>query len=548
MILPPHVPKAGECRTPTKSDVRVRTFLRQRTIATAAALLSLGLFATAALAQTPRVVVADMNGSAGPHTSMPLMTVGAGRANEGLRADWQEQLATVQREIGFGYIRFHGLLSDDMGVYFEGRDGQPIYNFQYVDALYDRLLQLHIRPIVELSFMPRQLAGGDKTVFWWKGNITPPKDMTRWNGLILALVEHWIARYGREEVEKWYFEVWNEPDLSIFWSGTQQDYLDLYRNTAEVVKKVCGACKVGGPASAYFRWEQPWLNFVTQNHIPADFLSTHSYAVQTGAVDVDGTALTRSDIRPEAITGRVKRSREWIQATAPQLELHYTEWSTSYTPTDYIHDQYISAPFILQKLRESTGLADSMSYWTFTDIFEENGPRYTPFHGGFGLMNYQGIRKPAYFAYKFLNRLGTVDLACTDRQSWITRTSGGSLHAILWDYTPPETPPGDNNQHFCRQEQPSQPSPGINFKVTGLKPGPYSLRLVRVGYQANDAFTAWLRLGAPQQLSREQVATLQRAASGSPEIARTVQVRPDGSFHLHVNLRRNDAVLLTLDR
>ena len=74
--------------------------------------------------------------------------IGAGRANEGLRADWQEQLALVQREIGFEYIRMHGILHDDMGVYTEDAHGTPIYNFQYVDTLYDALLKMHIRPFV----------------------------------------------------------------------------------------------------------------------------------------------------------------------------------------------------------------------------------------------------------------------------------------------------------------------------------------------------------------------------------------------------------------
>ncbi|HEY4358506.1 MAG TPA: glycosyl hydrolase family 39, partial [Acidobacteriaceae bacterium] len=237
-------------------------------------------------AQTTRTVTVDVQAVAGQHSSVPLMVVGAGRANEGLRADWQQQLATVQREIGFRYLRFHGLLSDDMGVYSETPEGRPLYNFQYIDALYDAMLALHIRPFVEISFMPAKLASGDKTVFWWKGNITPPKDMEKWNGLIHALMEHWMERYGREEVQQWFFEVWNEPDLPIFWSGTQTQYFELYRNTALTIRAVCGSCRVGGPASAYFRWEQPWLEFVAKEHLPADFLSTHTYAVKTGAVDV----------------------------------------------------------------------------------------------------------------------------------------------------------------------------------------------------------------------------------------------------------------------
>lgn len=500
-------------------------------------------------AQTERRIEVDVAKVAGPHSRVPLMMVGAGRANEGLRADWQQQLATVQREIGFRYLRFHGLLSDDMGVYTEDAQGRPMYNFQYIDVLYDALFAQHIRPFVELSFMPAKLASGDKTVFWWKGNITPPKDMAKWNGLIRALLDHWVERYGRDEVAQWYFEVWNEPDLTIFWSGTQAQYFELYRNTAETIKAVCAACRVGGPASAYYRWEQPWLNFVAANHVPADFLSTHTYAVKTGAVDVDGTALTLTDTRPEAITWRVAQSRRWITESAtPQLQLHYTEWSTSYTPTDFIHDQYISAPFILQKLRETAPLADSMSYWTFTDIFEENGPRFTPFHGGFGLLNYQGIRKPAFFAYKFLAQLGPEDLSTDDKQNWITRKPDGSVQALVWNYTPVETPPNSNNQHFYREERPTRPAPSARLVIRGLRPGRYTLRVVRVGYHSNDAYTAYLHMGAPQQLTRAQVAALQQAANGAPELIRLVQVKGKGDFDLPLSIRENDVVFATLSR
>lgn len=496
-----------------------------------------------------RLIAADMHDVAGPHFATPLMTIGAGRANEGLRADWQQQLATVQREIGFRYIRFHGLLCDDMGVYSEDAQGRPLYNFQYIDALYDRLLELHIRPFVELSFMPAKLASGTKTVFWWKGNITPPKDMSRWNGLIAALMQHWIERYGIDEVSRWPFEVWNEPDLDIFWSGTQAEYFELYRNTAETIKRACARCRVGGPSSAYYRWEQPWLRFVAEQHVPADFLSTHTYAVRTGAVDVDGTALTLSDTRPDAITGRVRQSREWIaQSTTPNLELHYTEWSTSYTPTDFLHDQYLSAAFILEKVRETAYLAQSMSYWTFTDIFEENGPRFSAFHGGFGLMNYQGIRKPAYFAYRFLGQLGDQDLRVSDQQSWVTRTADGSVRAIVWDFVPKATPEGSNNQHYFRQELPAAEAPPAHLRLTGMRPGHYRMRLTRVGYRSNDAFTAWLRLGSPAQLTRAQVAELQHEAAGEPEESKLVMVGAAGQADLNLKLRENDAVLVQLDR
>ncbi len=482
----------------------------------------------------------------GPHSQTPLNTVGAGRANEGLRADWQAQLATVQREIGFHYIRFHGILHDDMGVYSEDH-GTPVYSFQYVDALYDALLALHIRPFVELSFMPAALASGPQTVFWWKGNITPPKDMGKWNGLMRAFVQHMQDRYGVDEVNQWYFEVWNEPDLHDgFFTGSQADYFNLYKNTAEAIRSVCAHCRVGGPATAS-GWEADWLDYIAKNHVTADFLSTHTYGVVKGSFDADGNAGTALDPSPNSIVGRVQGSRDRIDHSAtPHLELHYTEWSSSYTPSDPIHDQYIEAAFILEKLRETSPLAQSMSYWTFTDIFEEAGPRHTPFHGGFGLMNLQGIRKPAYFAYKFLAQLGPQDIATTDiAHSWAAKKPDGSVQVLFWDYTPVVPTADSNNQILFKKEQPTTALADKHLRVQHLKDGKYRLDVYRTGYQQNDAYTAYLHMGSPAQLSRQQVAELQHIADGHAVETATVTVR-NGSLRKDLAMHQNDTVLVTL--
>ena len=208
------------------------------------------LFCGGAVAQATRHVHSDLARVTGPHSDVPLRVVGAGRAEEGLRADWQAQLATIQSEIGFRYLRMHGILNDEMAVYTEDKQGNPQINFQYIDTLYDALLKQHIRPFVELTFMPSKLASGPSTVFWWKGNTSPPKDPAKWAMLIRALTDHWKERYGEEEMTQWYYEVWNEPDIHGFWPYSLDEYFKLYKTTAEAVKQECPKCRVGGPASA----------------------------------------------------------------------------------------------------------------------------------------------------------------------------------------------------------------------------------------------------------------------------------------------------------
>jgi len=499
------------------------------------------------LAQS-RTVHIDAGNILGPHTGVPLRMIGAGRANEGLRADWQEQLALVQREIGFEYIRMHGILHDDMGVYTEDVHGEPLYNFQYVDALYDALLKMHIRPFVELTFMPSKLASGSKTVFWWKGNITPPKDPAKWAALIRALVAHLKDRYGEEEVQKWYFEVWNEPDLhDLFFTGTVDDYLALYKTTAEAVKEECPACRVGGPASAMpYKFEEAFEKYVVDNKVPADFVAAHAYGVSSGYLDEDGTAGTIIDPGSDIVSGRMKHSRELVDRSGrPGMELHFTEWSSSYTPTDPIHDQYHQASFMLDKIKRASPYVDSMSYWTFTDIFEEGGPAFRPFHGGFGLLNLEGIRKPSFFAYKFLHDLRGVDLNTDDPQSWVTKSPDGSIQVLVWDYSPVVPPKGQTDQSFYRKEQPSVPKGNLSVQIKNLPAKRYQLETYRIGYEQNDAYTAYLHLGAPQQLTREQVKQINRAASGAPENVKEVTV-PAGHLDVSLPLRTNDVYLFTL--
>lgn len=474
--------------------------------------------------------------------------IGAGRANEGLRADWQEQLALVQREIGFEYIRMHGILHDDMGVYTEDAHGTPLYNFQYVDTLYDALLKMHIRPFVELTFMPSKLASGSKTVFWWKGNITPPKDPAKWAALIRTLVAHLKDRYGEEEVQKWYFEVWNEPDLhDLFFTGTVDDYLALYKTTAEAIKEECPACRVGGPASAMpYKFEEAFEKYVVDNKVPADFVAAHAYGVTSGYLDEDGTAGTIIDPEPDIVSGRMKHSRELVdQSGRPGMELHFTEWSSSYTPTDPIHDQYHQASFMLDKIKRASPYVDSMSYWTFTDIFEEGGPAFRPFHGGFGLLNLEGVRKPSFFAYKFLHELKGVDLNTDDPQSWVTKSPDGSIQVLVWDYSPVVPPKGQTDQSFYRKEQPSAPKGDLNVQIKNLPAKRYQLETYRIGYEQNDAYTAYIHLGAPQQLTREQVKQINSAASGAPLNVKEVAA-PSGHLDVSLPLRTNDVYLLTL--
>ena len=508
-----------------------------------------------------RVIAADFANVRGPTNRMYNFCVGAGRANEGLRADWQRQLRKARQDCGFRYIRFHDLFNDDMGVYFEDK-GRPVYNWQYVDELFDFIHEIGMKPFIELGFMPKALASGSQTIFWYRGNVTPPKDYQKWEALVAAFVRHCTERYGSDEVRSWYFEVWNEPNLDGFWMGNPEkksfeqwapaaraEYFKLYASAVRGVKSVDSTYRVGGPATAGEGWIEETLAFCAEQKVPLDFVSTHSYATMSGYLDEHGNAGTVFSPDRNAITAGVHRVRAQIDRSPfPKAELHYTEWSSSYTPADPIHDSYHNAAFILDKMRNIGSAAVSMSYWTFTDIFEESGPRTTPFHGGFGLFNYQDLPKPSFFVYKFLNQLGDVELATADAASFVCRDAAGDVQTLFWDFTITHPGPSVNNQVFYKEDQPAKAKGPVELRLSGLKSGAYRLVAYRVGYRVNDVQSAWRDLGSPAQLTKSQVEQLRRAASGDPVVDETIEVGADGRCLRSFEMRENDVWLVELKR
>ena len=519
-----------------------------------AALAAAGLM----LAQTPcgaavqetgaasaRNVTVDLNAPARPRNRMALHSVGADYPGVTGRDDALAQLRIVRDELGFDYIRFHAIFHDDMGVYDEV-EGRPVYDFSRIDRLYDRFLEMGIRPFIELGFTPHDMRTSDQTLFYWQGNTSHP-DPAKWEGLIDAFVRHLIARYGAEEVRNWYFEFWNEPNLDGFWENADQAaYFDQYALTARTIKAIDPALRVGGPSTAGAAWVPEFLAYAEANAAPVDFITTHTYGVEGGFLDEFGQDDNMLLATPDSIIADVRNVRAQIEAShRPGLPLYFTEWSASYNPRDPVHDSHLSASFILTKTRQAEGLAQNMSYWAFSDLFEEPGPQTLPFQGGFGLMNPQGVRKPAWFAYKYLNALGDQELEGGDDQTIITRDARG-VQVLAWTYEPPRDQTVSNRPYFG-QVRPSPPAPSLVLNFQGLEPGDYEVSVRRVGFRHNDAYTVWLEMGSPPALSQSQLAQLNAATADEPLI-RTVHVSADGRGVLTLPMNVHDVVLAELRR
>jgi len=517
-------------------------------------ILAIGFFAassalsiaTQSQQAAPRTIVVNIEDSTGPVDRFFDLSVGSDYPGTLIRGDSQAQLKTTVDELGFRYIRFHAIFHDVLRTV-QIEDGKTIYDWSGIDRLYDDLLARNIRPFVELGFTPKVLATSESGIFYWKGNTSHPKP-EGWRNLIDAFIRHIEARYGRDEVRTWFFEVWNEPNLSGFWEGADQKaYFDLYDLTAKMIKSVDPALRVGGPSSAGAAWVPEFLAHVKQSDAGVDFVTTHTYGVRGGFLDEAGREDNKLDPSPDAIIGDVRRVREQISASPyPWLPLYFSEWSTSYSPRDAVHDSYIGASYILTKLKASQGLAQGMSYWTYTDLFEEPGPPTAPFQGGFGLLNPQGIRKPAYFAYKYLHALQGSSLATGDAQAYLS-AKDGNVAAVIWDFETPDQKV--SNRPFFTKPVPSHPVGPVQMRVKHLAPNAtYRLEVHRTGFHANDAYTAYLEMGSPKELTPSQIAHLNDLTRDLPEIHKTVPSNSEGTVELSIPMNTNDIVLVKLTR
>jgi xylan 1,4-beta-xylosidase len=362
---------------------------------------------------------------------------GSGRAILSLRDSYREDLRAVKQITDFYYVRFHAILHDEVGVYNQDDHCNPVYNFAYVDQIYDGLLKNGVRPFVEISFMPKKLAFNPDALhpFWYKPNVSPPRSMEQWDDLMRHFAQHLVDRYGIDEVAQWYFEVWNEPNID-FWNGIprQRSYFELYAHTARALKSVSSRLRVGGPATAAAHWVPEFLKFTSENHVPVDFVSTHGYADDT----VEDLFGTNEDIpMDERVCRAVAKVKNEIRASSqPSLPLYWTEWNVQGMHNS--RDTAFVGPALANTIRQCDEQVEMMSFWTFSDVFEEGGPIPEPFIGMFGLRAKGGINKPSFYAYGLLHELGTERLPAASKNVLVTRNAPGELVIAAWNLVDPD--------------------------------------------------------------------------------------------------------------
>jgi xylan 1,4-beta-xylosidase len=416
-----------------------------------------------------------------------------------------EALRLCHEELGVETVRAHGILCDDLGVYREDEDGRPLHDFSGVDRVYDHVRALGLRPVVEISFMPRALASDpSQTVFGYEAGISPPKDWGRWGDLVRDLTRHLVDRYGLDEVrEHWAFEVWNEANLEVFWSGTPGEFLRLYDVTVRAVRDVDDRLVVGGPSSAAAGWVDELLAHVDESGSPVDFVSTHTY----GAPPLD--------LRPVLARHGRDDARIW-----------WTEWGTTPTHFDPVGDDTFGAAFLLRGMRSSAGRLESLSHWVASDHFEELGRPPALFHGGFGLLTVGNLRKPRYWALAMAERLEDTEVACEATgdgaggmvETWASRADDGRVAVLVWNGTLDQS----------RREGDPVLDRGVTLRVDGLDAAAYEVTHHRVDAAHSNVRTRWHAMADGADWPTEEQWASLRAANTLDAYAPPERVSPEG--------------------
>ena len=489
------------------------------------------------------------------------MCVGSCHATTALREDYREQLTQCQRELGFRYIRFHGIFDDDMSVLkktVKRGSHEEVYvtSFTNVDSIFDFLLSINMKPFIEIGFMPECLRTKDTTVFHYKGNTSRPSSYEVWDWLIESFAKHLIERYGLSEVRQWFFEVWNEPNLggpdSVqgFWADSMEEYFNLYEHTARTLKRVDQRLKVGGPATSNNAWIPEFTGFCREKNVPVDFVSTHHYPTDVIlGYGVEDSVNFFSSKEGESEEEFKKRQAEWFShlwehvdrgvltkmtqkavEEAGGLPVYYTEWN-SLAGLD--SDGAFGSSFILKTILDGVDLAEGYSYWTFSDIFEEGGMPGKAFHGGFGLMTMQGIKKITYRAFEMLHKLGsnlykdsygegTVDVyAVRNEESHSVQFLAVNHHSLL---------------HDIKEEN-------VTIVLDGTE-GDVKVTMERLDETHGNALAAWRAMGEPDYLSKGQEAALEGASYTYEEPMQ--YIKDGGKVVVEVTLPAMGAALITV--
>lgn len=442
-----------------------------------------------------------------------------GRASLCLRHEVRRQIELAQENISYDFIRFHGIFSDDMMVYKEDLNGNPIYNWVYVDEIFDFFYRLNLRPFIELGFMPEALASKKQHAFLWNANVSYPKSLKKWTDLVSNFINHCIDRYGNEEVKQWYFQIWNAPDLSeVFWFENKEKFFTFFKSTYISIKDILKNAKIGPPgllAINNFEWMNDFLKFCERNFIDLDFIACNIYAytdpknntLPLQLFNRSDNALFDTDLNQENyLANSILELKDLLKKYSLNLPIFVTEWNLSPYTNDYNRDTCFLSSYIVYNIISNIDNIDILTFWSLSDIIEEGLTESKLYHGGLGLLTYNRLKKPSYNAFLLLSKLGNNIIK--KGKDYIVTSKNNNYQILLFNfvYFDDLFMSGDKSLLDYHNRYGIFKNSNINKDVNlilSLSSGNYKIKRWYLNRNSGSTFDAWQNMGAPEQISSD---------------------------------------------
>lgn len=463
------------------------------------------------------------------------------------RKDILDQLARARDEIGVRHVRAVGMFDDSMHVFaptpkscFKNKDPEPVENWSQIDIAIRHLLEIGVKPIFTTCFTPSRMASGEKFIFTRPSNVTPPKDFNQWHRFVRNAVRHTVDQFGLEEVRDWYFEAWNEPNLYSFWSTDQAEWFEFWKRTYGAIKEVDAELRVGGPSSARGEWLGELLQFGDANDCSPDYLITHVYNNDSESKPLspfEGSNADKGSKSPHFASGVVRGVGNMLRDVGFKGEIHWNEWGASWFPYAPARETENEAAFIAKTMAEVSQEADYFAYWNLTDIYDHAGFGVEAFHGYYGLLNRDGLRKPSYCAHQLLSRLGDrvlpVSVQGGDRllNGLVTRHDQG-YRLLVYAYQDPH------------EESALPEGEAVHVEVPLPEKSSGDPKVYLIDKTHNNILHSWRAMGSPAYPNAAQVAELQEAnqLKDSPDCLEITG--KDGGASLHLRFQAPGMVVI----
>lgn len=457
------------------------------------------------------------------------------------RKDLMNHAVLASENCGFKYVRFHNIISKHLNVYTEDENGNPVIDFTIFDEIFDNVAKCGYIPFFEVGFCPDALSRHTRDLCFYEADPSIPLCFDKWSYLIREITKHCLDRYGLEYVKQWYFEVWNEPDL--FYDGTMEDYFELYDYTVTAIKEVNSSLRVGGPATSKCLWVEDFIKHVEKGSqvtsgkpVPCDFISTHAYPSDLAFLDSDygDVELQQSDV----MFNLYSHVKELVDNSSLKgVPIFMGEWNSSAGPFAENHDEKNNCAYVIKILHDVKDIIDGSLYWNLSDIYEEQGFHYIPFHGGYGIFNINDIPKSSYHAFEMLNKLSGEEISIDilegrARALAAIDESKNNINVLLY--------------YYCEPEDVDLKAEKIELNLSGINSETLRVKSSAVTDNSGSAYEWWQKVGSPQFINSETLNML--LEKSKPEISSGVLRRGNNAeFKLETELEPGDSMLISFN-